>query len=144
MKFKDMPYERVDLDALGRQFDAITEKVKNASDGDAVLSAFREQEKLSVHVQTMMSIAYVRNSIDTRDKFYEAEQEFYDMNLPAFQEHSQNLMLAFYESPYRKTVEDAVGELVFKNLEMELKTFSPAVIRSNFTISCSITSLPES
>ena len=128
MKFKDMPYERVDLDALGRQFDAITEKVKNASDGDAVLSAFREQEKLSVHVQTMMSIAYVRNSIDTRDKFYEAEQEFYDMNLPAFQEHSQNLMLAFYESPYRKTVEDAVGELVFKNLEMELKTFSPAVI----------------
>lgn len=128
MKFKDMPYERVDLDALGRQFDAITEKVKNAADGDAVLSAFREQEKLSVHVQTMMSIAYVRNSIDTRDKFYEAEQEFYDMNLPAFQEHSQNLMLAFYESPYRKTVEDAVGELVFKNLEMELKTFSPAVI----------------
>lgn len=128
MKFKDMPYERVDLDALGRQFDAITEKVKNASDGDEVLSAFREQEKLSVHVQTMMSIAYVRNSIDTRDKFYEAEQEFYDMNLPAFQEHSQNLMLAFYESPYRKTVEDAVGKLVFKNLEMELKTFSPAVI----------------
>lgn len=26
MKFKDMPYERVDLDALGKEFDSLTKK----------------------------------------------------------------------------------------------------------------------
>lgn len=128
MKFKDMPYERVDLDALGLEFDKLTEKVKNAKSGDEVVEAFREQEKLSIHAQTMISIASVRNSIDTRDKFYEAEQEFYDSALPAFQEHSQNLMLAIFNSPYRKAVSDLTGELMFKNIEMDLKTFSPAVI----------------
>ena len=128
MKFKDMPYERVDLVKMGEEFDKLTEKVRNAKDGETVVEAFREQEKLSTHIQTMSSIAYVRNSIDTRDKFYEAEQEFYDSEFPAFQEHSQNLMLAFYESPFRKAVSDLTGELMFRNLEMDLKTFSPAII----------------
>ena len=128
MKFTDMPYERVDLDALGAEMDKLTEKVKNAKDGETVLEAFREQEKLSIHAQTMITLASVRNSIDTRDKFYEAEQEFYDTALPAFQEHSQNLMLAIFESPYRSAVSDVAGELLFKNMEMDLKTFSPAVI----------------
>jgi oligoendopeptidase F len=128
MKFKDMPYERIDLEALGREFDELTEKVKNADCAETVIAAFREQEKLSVHAQTMVSIASVRNSIDTRDEFYEAENEIYDLNLPAFEEHSQNLMLAVFESPYRAEVEKITGELMFRNLEMELKTFSPEII----------------
>ena len=82
MKFKDMPYERVDLVKMGEEFDKLTEKVRNAKDGETVVETFREQEKLSTHIQTMSSIAYVRNSIDTRDKFYEAEQEFYDSEFP--------------------------------------------------------------
>ena len=128
MKFSEMPYERIDLDALGAQFDALTERVKNAKSGAEVLEAFREQERLNVHAQTMVSIASVRNSIDTRDEFYEAEREFYDTNLPAFEEHAQNLMLAVFESPYREEVEKLTGSLMFKNLEMDLKTFSPEVI----------------
>jgi len=128
MKFSDMPYERVNLDALGKEIDALCEKVRGAKDGDTVLEAFRQFEKLKVHVDTMASLTYVRNSIDTRDKFYEAEQEFYDTSLPSFEEHTQNFMLAVLESPYRKAVSDAAGELMFKNMEMELKTFSPEVI----------------
>ena len=128
MKFSEMPYSRVDLDALASEFDRLTEKVKSAVSADDVIAAFREQEKLSVHAETMASLCYVRNSIDTRDKFYVSEQEFYDTNLPAFQEHSQNLMIAFCESPYRKELEKLVGELVFKNIEMDLKTFSPEII----------------
>ena len=128
MKFNDIPYERVDLDALGKELDTLTEMVKNAENGEAVLAAFRKQEQLSKHAQTMITLASIRNSIDTRDKFYEAEQEFYDTNLPTFEEHSQNFMLAVYESPYRSAVSDVTGELLFKNMEMELKTFSPEVI----------------
>ena len=128
MKFSEMPYERPDLDAVGKEIDALTERVKNADNGEAVLEAFREYERISVHVQTMSSLTFVRNSIDTNDKFYEAEQEFYDTSMPAFEEHTQNFMLAVFNSPYRKTVAEASGELMFKNMEMEFKTFSPAVI----------------
>lgn len=128
MKFKDMPYERIDLVSLGKEIDALTEKVKSAKDADAVIEAVREQEKLSVHAMTMISLVEVRNSIDTRDEYYAAEKEFYDTNLPAFQEHSQNFALAIYASPFRKELEAVVGELMFTNLEMSLKTFSPEII----------------
>ena len=128
MKFKDMPYERVDLDSLGKEYDALTEKVRAAKDGETLIALFREREKLSIHLNTMASLAYTRNSIDTNDKFYEAEQEFYDSSLPAFQEHDQNLTLAFYESPFRPELEKVVGSLVFKNIGIELKTFSPEIV----------------
>lgn len=128
MKFKDMPYERVDLDSLGKEYDSLTEKVKAAKDGEALIALFREREKLSIHLNTMASLAYTRNSIDTNDKFYEAEQEFYDSSLPAFQEHDQNLTLAFYESPFRPELEKVVGSLVFTNIGIGLKTFSPEIV----------------
>ena len=57
MKFKDMPNERVDLVKMGEEFDKLTEKVRNAKDGETVVEAFREQDKLSTHIQTMSSIA---------------------------------------------------------------------------------------
>ena len=128
MKFTEMPYERVDLDALGKEYDSLTEKVKAAKDGETLVKLFREREKLSIHLATMTSLAYVRNSINTNDKFYEAEQEFYDSSLPAFEEHNQKLTLAFYESPHREALEKLVGSLVFKNIGIELKTFSPEII----------------
>ncbi len=128
MKFSEMPYERVDLEALGKQLDELTEKVKSATTAEEVIEAYREQERISKHLNTMASLAYVRNSIDTRDEFYDKEQTFYDEELPKFAEHEQNLMLAFFESKFRKELEKLTGELVFKNLEMDLKTFSPEII----------------
>ena len=128
MKFTEMPYERVDLDALGKEYDSLTGRVKAAKDGETLVELFREREKLSIHLATMTSLAYVRNSINTNDKFYEAEQEFYDSSLPAFEEHNQKLTLAFYESPHREALEKLVGSLVFKNIGIELKTFSPEII----------------
>ncbi len=128
MKFCDMKYERVDLVCLGEKLDRLTEKVRSAKDGKEVLEAFCEHERLSRFAQTMITLASIRNSIDTRDKFYEAEQEFYDAGLPAFEEHSQAFMLAVYESPYRDSIEKAAGELLFKNMKMELETFSTEII----------------
>ena len=57
MKFKDMPYERVDLDSLGKEYDALTEKVRAAKDGETLIALFREREKLSIHLNTMASLA---------------------------------------------------------------------------------------
>lgn len=128
MKFCEIPYERVDLAALGNEYDKFTEKVRAAKDCKEVVETFTKQEQLSRHAQTMITLASIRNSIDTRDKFYEAEQEYYDSALPAFEEHSQNFMLAVMESPFRQAVSDVTGDLMFRNLEMELKTFSPEVI----------------
>jgi M3 family oligoendopeptidase len=128
MKFSDMKYMRVDTLETGKQFEALTQRVKNAASADDVFAALEEQEQISSHFSTMANIAYVRHSINTEDEFYDKENEYYDENGPVLQEKITDFMLALMASPFKKDVEAKHGSLMFKNLEMELKCFSPEII----------------
>ena len=76
----------------------------------------------------MFSLAYVRHSIDTEDKFYDAEAEFMDEASPVITEPAQAFKLALLSSPFRKQFEERYGDLMFKNIEISLKSFSPEII----------------
>lgn len=128
MKFSEMEYRRADAVKIGEAFEALTEKIKNAQSEKEVFDALYEQEALSAHFSTMANIAYVRHSINTEDKFYDEENDYYDLNGPVLQEKTTAFMLALLASPYRKSIEEKHGGLMFKNLEMELKCFSPEII----------------
>ena len=128
MKFSEMEYRRADAVKIGESFEALTEKIKNAQSEKEVFDALYEQEALSAHFSTMANIAYVRHSINTEDKFYDEENDYYDLNGPVLQEKTTAFMLALLASPYRKAIEEKHGGLMFKNLEMELKCFSPEII----------------
>ena len=73
MKFSEMPYERPDMSALKEQFAALTERLQNAPDYAAARAAFLEEQVLNKHVDTLFTLASVRHTIDTRDKFYDEE-----------------------------------------------------------------------
>lgn len=128
MKFSDMEYRRADAVQTGKTFEKLTEKIKNAKNEEEVFSALLEQEEISSHFATMANLAYVRHSINTEDEFYDKENDYYDENGPVLQEKSTEFMLALMASPYKSAVEKRYGSLMFKNLEMELKCFSPEII----------------
>ncbi len=128
MKFTEMKYERVDAVETGRIYDRLTADVKNAKNENDVFNALYEHEKISSHFATMSNLAYIRHSINTEDKFYDDENTYYDENGPILQEKTTDFMTALLESPYKKAVEEKYGSLMFKNLEMELKCFSPEII----------------
>ena len=128
MKFSEMPYERADAKLLGEQYIALTEKVKNAKNADEVIEAIKEHEELSKNFGTMVSLAYVRHTIDTADAFYSAENDYYDENTPVVTEHTHAFMLSIFSSPFRAELEKELGSLVFINMEMALKAFSPEIV----------------
>ncbi len=76
----------------------------------------------------MIVLAYIRQSIDTRNEFYNAEKDFWDENLPEIEEYEQEWIRALLESPFRKDFEAEYGDLLFIKAEMEKKTFSPEII----------------
>ena len=78
MKFSEMPYARPDLNELKQQLQSLTDQLKAAPDYAAAREAFLAQQKLSMHIDTLATLSSVRNSIDTRDKFYDAEEEFWN------------------------------------------------------------------
>ena len=82
MKFKDMKYERPDMEAVKALHAELTERFRNASSYEEAKELFLENEKESKHISTMATLASIRHSIDTRDEFYDAENDFWDGAMP--------------------------------------------------------------
>ena len=128
LKFREMPYERPDGEALKTSMRTLTEKLRAAGSYDAAKAVFLEKETLSKHIQTLATLAQVRHTIDTRDKFYDEENGFWNQLSPELEEYSQEWTKAMLASPYRADFEKEYGTLMFLNAEIALKTFSPEII----------------
>ena len=128
MKFHEMPYERPDPQEIIAQSKEATEKLKNAKSYEEARAVFLDLEERSKTVETTSTLAYIRQSIDTRDEFYKKEKEFWDEFGPELEEYSQQWLEALLASPFRKDFENEYGDLLFVNAEIERKTFSPEII----------------
>ncbi len=128
MKFSEMPYVRPDMDKVKAELNACAEKIRTADSVEAQIAAFDEASELSKDLMTTGSIAYVRNTINTADKYYDAEREFFDQTGPELEESLQAINIALLDSPYRKELEAHYGSLLFKNLEISRRSFKPELI----------------
>ncbi len=128
MKFTELPYSRPDMAAICEKLSLLTEKLTRAESAAAQLEIIEEKETLLSAFSTQATIASIRHTIDTRDAFYEAENDFYDENGPVLEEKAQEFMNAVLGSRFRAELEEKLGALVFINMEIEKKTFSPEII----------------
>ena len=79
-------------------------------------------------VQTDFTLAFVRHTINTNDEFYKAESDYSDEVSPMFSEIVQNGSLTLYNSKFRPEFEKKYGKILFTNIELMLKSFSPEII----------------
>ena len=128
MKFSEMPYERPDTDELRRRLEALTAALTAAASYEDAKKVFLEEEKLSAHIQTLYALAYIRHSINTKDEFYDGELKFWNAAMPALGETSQAWTRAMLDSPYRPDFTREYGDVMFRNAEIEFRSFSPAII----------------
>lgn len=128
MKFSEMKYERPSMDDLKAQLTALTERFRAAGSYEEAKAVFLEQETLAKHIETFATLASIRHSINTKDEFYDDEMKFWDASMPELSEYLQTWTLAMLESPFRADFTAEYGELLFKNAEIELKTFKPEII----------------
>ena len=128
MKFSDMPYIRPDIKELKTKLGALTEAVLHAQSFAEADAAFREEEELAAHTETMGSLCYIRHSVNTEDAFYAAEQDFFDEAAPEMEEAELGFKKALTVCPFRRELEEKYGSLLFQNIDMALRTFSPELI----------------
>lgn len=128
MKFKDMPYKRVDFDKVTEDMKALMAELEAAKSGEEQFAVHEKFYKLYGNVATNITIAQIRHDVDTTDEFYNAEQDFYDEKMPEL----ENLVVAYknklYHSPYREYLELKIGPVAFKNIELSLKSFDQKLI----------------
>lgn len=128
MKFSQMKYERPDLGAVKAQMAALTDRLNKAESYGEARDAFVGFDTLQKHIDTLGTLSHVRHSIDTRDKFYDEENDFWDNAAPELQEYAQSWTMALLANKFRPQFEEEFGSIIFTNAEIELKTFSPGII----------------
>lgn len=121
MKFTEMPYERVDFDKACARIKELTEQFKAASSGEEQFEIHKKYYELMNEVNTMSTIAYIRQNVDTTDEFYNKEKDFYDEKSPIFYNLVVEYERAMYESPHREYLVGVIGPVAFKNMELSLK-----------------------
>lgn len=128
MKFSDMEYTRVDVEAFKQKMERITAGLKAAQNADEQMALYREFADEIISVTTMESLSYVRHTIDVRDEFYDKENDFYDENGPVFQMYAIRFYKEMLASPFRAELEKRLGKLWFDNAELELKGFDDRIV----------------
>ena len=128
MKFKDMPYERVDFAQAEKEMKELMAAFDQASDGEGQFEVHKKFYELTDRIDTLMTIAMIRFSGNTADEFYTAEEEYYDKESPAY----RNLLLEYskklYHSPYRPYLQSVIGPVAFKNMELDQKAMDEKLI----------------
>ena len=69
MKFNEMPYVRPDLADFQAKAEATAQKIAQASSAQEQIEAVLAFDQVQAEINTAMSLAYVRHTIDTRDEF---------------------------------------------------------------------------
>lgn len=128
MKFSQMVYERPDFESIKSQLTALTERLAGASSYEEAKAAFLEKDTLEKHVETLMTLAHIRHTINTKDEFYDEEMKVLNDAEPILTEYLQKWNDVLLESEFRPEFEKEYGTLMFVNAQMEKKTFSPEII----------------
>ena len=128
MKFSEFNYERPDMDTLQKNFDTLIAQFKAAQNVEEQNVTIDKINELREHFETMSNIAYIRYSINTANKAYEAEQTFFDKNSPIYSGMEWKYYDALVNSTFRSELEALRGKHLFNIAEVRLLTFQPEII----------------
>lgn len=125
MKFSEMSYTRPNAQELIETQKMLTSQLRAAASYEEAKAVFLKEQESERRVSTLSTLVSIRHSIDTRDSYYEEEQNFWNAFFPELQEYSQAWTQALLESPYKDQFAAEYGNLMFQNAEIALKTFTP-------------------
>ena len=128
MKFQDMPYERVEYNQVEKEYRKMIADFREARSGEEQFKVHERYYALNSKVGTMMTIAHIRHDIDTTDEFYNGEKEYYDEMQPRLANLTVEYQRGMYQSPYRSYLEEKIGKVAFKNIELQLKACDEKLI----------------
>jgi len=127
-KFSEIKYTRPDFNTLKKDFLAILEKIKKADSYNVQKELIYEINKINNNFDTAANLIYIRYSINTRDKFYEAEKEWLDKTLPEFSLFAEKYYKAIVDSKFRKDLEKEFGEQLFTIADFQIKQIDDRIV----------------
>ncbi len=127
--FQTMPYERPDVSAFAAKLKETAEVLRSAKSYAEARKACFDLQAVENRAETFFSIAYVRNTIDTRDAFYEEEVRWLQEEMAKLIPLQKEYMEAFVSCPFRADFEKEFGPQLLRQADASLKTTDERLIQ---------------
>lgn len=128
MKFSEFKYERPCMDQLDNRFNTLFNSFNEANSFEDQDKIMREINNLRRDFESMANIVYIRHTIDTKDEFYEKEQNYFNEAIALYQGQVSRYYELLVKSKFRKELEAKWGQQLFNIAELTVKTFSKEIV----------------
>ncbi len=128
MKFEHYEYSRPNVEEVKNKLSNFYVELENATNFEDFFGKFKEYNDYRNEIDTLMQLVYIRNSINTQDEYYETENLFWDEFSPEILAEYSKISNLIYNSKFKNTLQDKIGEHYFNLLECDIKTFSEEII----------------
>jgi M3 family oligoendopeptidase len=128
LKFTEIPYEQPNLEKLTAEFETLLNDFQIATSFEEQKNILEKINDIRSEFDTQASLVYIRHTIDTTDKFYEEQQQYFDNNSPVFVGLVTRLYEALTQSKFRTELEQSAGNQLFNLADAALRTFQPEII----------------
>ena len=128
MKFQDYKYERPNYGEIKKSFLDLVNKIKTADNYKDQHTYIMELNNTRKHIETMSTLASIRNSINTADEFYEKETQYWDEYGPLYTELNSDFYKVIVNSKFKENIINDFSEQFYKICEYSLKSFSPEIM----------------
>ena len=129
MKFEDIEYKRLNLNAINKQLKSFEKQFRNAKTYEEALSIEEELEQFTEdNLYTPVFYAQIKNSIDVSDKFYDEEVKFYNKKMYKFMGVSKKMNKDLINSPFKNDYVKDGYALKIKNAEVSLRQQSSKTV----------------
>lgn len=128
MKFSEMPYKRVDMEEVKRFFLQLIEDSKNAASGEEQFELHKKYYEFIGDIKTNITIGVFRHNVDTTEEFYAKENDYIDETYPLIAQYENEYKKVIFNSPYRAYLEEKIGKVAFKNMELSMKSIDEKIL----------------
>lgn len=134
MKFSQYDYKRPDVDQIKIELKALIDAFETAESAKEQSEIIAKYYTIQDAADAMQNICYIRHTIDTTDKFYEDEIEFFNTRYPELSEATTDFYKALLKSNFRAELEAEYGKHLFVLAELSTKTFEPSMLEGMIEI----------
>ncbi len=128
MVFDEIEYARPDFAALCDEVRAFMTRFPKAASFEEAKKIYEDNDEKLRRAMMMYTVASIRNSLDTRDKFYQAEMNYFyeeEPKLELLMKDAGEIVLA---SPFLSGFEEAYGKDFVQSLKAQRKLSDECVI----------------
>lgn len=128
MKYTEMKYERPDIQVVGAGLKQLINDFNSAENFERQDSALKKINDFRKEFDSMMAIAYINYSNNTQNREFEEEQNYFDDNIPMYEDYLNEFYKSLIKSKFKKKFEEKYGKFLFDIAAFKTKIVSKDVI----------------